>query len=108
MGLWHALLLVRDLGLPAISIKLDCLLVVNGVQGEPNRKSEFGTLISYSQHFLNHFQSFKVSYVRRQTNCVAHNFARVSRFHASSSVHNFISVYIETLICNEMIWASYR
>lgn len=63
------------LGLPTISIELDYLPVVNGVQGEPNTNTEFGTLISYCRHFLTS-KALRVSYIRRQANSVAHTLVR--------------------------------
>lgn len=102
MRLWQAILQLRDLGLPSVSIKLDCLPVVNGVQEDTNTNTELGTLISYCNNLLSSLHDFKVTYIQRQTNPVAHTLARASGFNTSSTVQEFIPFCIETIVINEM------
>lgn len=51
IGLWQAILQLKDMGLPSVSIELDCLPVVNGVHGDTN--TEFIFIITTSIYIYN-------------------------------------------------------
>lgn len=101
MGFRQALLWLVELELTSVSIELDCLLVVNGVKDSLQTNFEFGAIVSHCRCLLSCYQSFQVRYVRRKANLAAHTLVRVSRFHASSKIFDFIPTCIGTIILNE-------
>jgi hypothetical protein len=64
----------------------------------------FGDIIRYQKHvFYSYFTNSHVEFIRRQTNVVAHNLARVYSSLASFLIHTDIPKYIQNLIINEML-----
>jgi len=52
---------------------------------------------------LYHFPNFKISFVRKQANCVYHGLARASKLYARHRIFDLISSYIKTIVINAMI-----
>lgn len=73
MGLWSALNWLKDLGFESIIIEMDCLSVVNAVTKATLNNSDFGTIMSHCNFILSHYPNFRISYIRRQPNLVAHS-----------------------------------
>jgi ribonuclease HI len=78
IGLYEALFWLRELGIQCVTIKLGCKSVVDGVVGNLTNVAEYGTIIKKCKTLLNCLQNFKISFIRRQTNLVAHTLARAS------------------------------
>ncbi|KAL6543718.1 hypothetical protein OROGR_010215 [Orobanche gracilis] len=102
IGLKETILWLEVLGLTSVSIELDCAPVVNGLELDPIPNTEFGAILMYCRNHLSSFPSFKVSYIRRQANLVAHTLARASRLYARSHTFDLIPTCIETIVLNEM------
>jgi len=47
------------------------------------------------------YQNFKISFIKRQANKVAHLLARASLYYASSQIHDHMPFCIGTVIINE-------
>jgi len=88
--------------LSSVSIELDCKQVVDGISSTIETNSTFGAIIDVCKASIQKFQNFKINFVRRQTNNVAHLLARESLSYVCSQVHDYISSCIETDIINEM------
>jgi hypothetical protein len=48
------------------------LLVVNAINGKTRDQIEFGVIINYCRFLLANNPNFEISFIRRQTNFVAH------------------------------------
>jgi hypothetical protein len=69
----------------------------------PSRKIiEFGAIIDQCRSIINLYENYRVSYVRRQANQVAHELAQASRFIVSPQILNICPPCIEFIIINEM------
>lgn len=97
------LLWLVELGLTSVTIELNCLPVVHGVKEGLHNNSEFGAIISSCANFLSNYQSFEVSYVRRQANLAIHTIMTASRLHVRSMLFNLFPTYIETLFIMKCI-----
>jgi ribonuclease HI len=89
IGLYKALLWLRALGIQHVTIELDCKSVVDGVVGNITSVAEHGTIIRKCKTLLNCLQNFKVNFIWRQANLVAHTLARESSLYASSTIFLF-------------------
>ena len=85
-------------------IELDCKLVVDSIFDRNSNQVEFGSIISECRSLLKHYPNYKISFVRRQANFVAHTLARASRLNARYQEFDLIPSYIETIVRNEIIW----
>jgi len=68
-----------------------------------NNQSDFGHIISSCRSLLNQFRNFKISFVRRQGNYVAHTLARASNLDACHHIYDLILSCIFSILMNEMI-----
>jgi hypothetical protein len=64
--------------------------------------TEFGSIINLCHSLLVENDDWKINYVRRQANRVAHALAQATRFTASPKVYNYCPPCIEPIIINEM------
>jgi len=87
-----------------VSIELDCNQVVDGIARGFNTNSMFGAILDICKASLRIYQNFKISFIRRQANSVAHFLARVSLSYVSPCVHYHMTSCIETVIINEMCY----
>jgi len=101
-GLRDANLWLGHLGLSKVHIELDCKLVVDGIVDSSNNQSEFGNIMANCRALLQHFPNFKISFVRRQANYVAHSLARESQLHTRHQVFDLIPPCITTILMNEI------
>jgi len=60
----------------------------------------FGAILNTRKVSLMNHQNFKISFIKRQANNVAHLLARASLSYASSQVHDYMSSCIKTTIMN--------
>jgi len=103
LGLKEAILWLGELGLSNVHIELDCKLVTDDIVDRTNNHAEFGNIMLTCRSFLTYFPNFKISFVRRQANFVAHTLARASKVYASCQVFDLIPSYITTIVMNEII-----
>jgi len=85
-----------------VSIELDRKQVVKDISSNFNTNSMYDAILNTCKALLMNHKNFKISFIRRQTNNVAHLLARASLSYASSQVHDYTSSCIETTITNEM------
>jgi ribonuclease HI len=103
IGLHDAILWLRQLGISNVHFELDCKLVVDSIVDRTNNQAEFGTIISICKSLLSQSPNFKISFVRRQANSVAHSLAKVSRMYARHQVFDLIPSCIHSIVRNEII-----
>jgi len=60
----------------------------------------FGAILNTRKVSLMNHQNFKISFIKRQANNVAHLLARASLSYASSQVHDYMPSCIKTTIMN--------
>jgi ribonuclease HI len=101
-GLKEAIIWLGNRGLTDVSIELDCKQVVDGISNNIGTNSEFGAILRSCKVSLSFFPNFKISYVRRQANNVAHSLARASLSYDSSHCHDHMPSCIEYIVMNEM------
>jgi hypothetical protein len=103
-GAWslkEALHWIKNLGYTNVSIELDCKVVVDGVVGNPNSQTGFGAILSVRKAMLLLLQNLRISFIRRQTNNVAHLLARASLSFASHQEFDYIPSCIVNVLMNE-------
>jgi len=86
-----------------VLIELDCKLVVDSIFYRNSNQAEFGSIISECRSLLKHYSNFKISFVMRQANFVAHTLARASRLNARYQEFDLIPSCIETIARNEIM-----
>jgi len=99
IGLHDAILWLRRLGISNVHFGLDCKLVVD----RTNNQAEFGNIIPICKSLLSQSPNFKISFVRRQANFVAHSLAKVSRMHARHQMFDLVPSYIDSIVRNEIM-----
>lgn len=102
MGLKFAIKWLSELHIQSITIELDSLPVVNGMKGSTKLNSDLGSILLSCKMLLSRFQSYRINYVRRHANHVAHTLARASGLYASSQVFDFSPTCNKTILMNEM------
>lgn len=93
MDLVQALKFLNEKNLTLAVIEIDYLSIENGVNNYSTPKNELGVILSQYRTIITHCQSYKISYVRRQTNRVAHSLAQASKLYSSSHFHD-LSTFI--------------
>ncbi|KAK2404967.1 hypothetical protein QL285_054266 [Trifolium repens] len=101
-GLKAAIFWLRNLGYSSVVIELDCKLVVDGITGKLNFRTEFGMLLYACKASLFALSNFRISFIRRQANNVAHLLARAALSFASRQEFDYIPSCIEVTLMNEM------
>jgi ribonuclease HI len=71
-SLKEALHWIKNLGYTNVFIEPNCKLVVDGVVGNLNSKTEFGAILSLCKVMLLLLQNLRISFIRKQANNVAH------------------------------------
>jgi hypothetical protein len=101
--LLSAMYWVRDLQLGIVDFELDSNTVVDSLYGSKSGVSPFSAVINDCRRLLaSDLVTSDVRFIQRQTNEVAHSFARMALRHASFHVHIRIPSCISTIIMNEM------
>jgi len=103
LGLREAISWLGELGLSMVQIELDCKLVVEDIMDKSNNQSDFDNILSSCRSLLQQFPNFKIRFIRRQANFVAHTLARESRLYASHHVFDLIPSCISSIMLNERI-----
>jgi hypothetical protein len=83
---------------PSMSIELDSSQVVDGIYSNLNTNFMFGAILNGCRVSLLNLQNFKISFVMRQTNNVAHLLVRVSLSYASFHIDYMSSCITITVI----------
>jgi len=98
MGLREAILWLGQLGLSKVQIELDGKLVVDNILNRTNNQSDFGNIIHMCRSLLQQFSNFKINFVRKQANYVAHGLARESKLYARHHVFDSIPSCINSIL----------
>jgi hypothetical protein len=64
------------LGYTRVSVELDCKLVMDGMKGSPIQRTEFSAILCACKRIMQSLPNFRISFIRRQANNVAHLLAR--------------------------------
>jgi len=92
-----------DLSVGEVYIEMDCLAVVQILQGKIDNDTELGSILMFSKQFLDCGDNFRMSNVQRQTNGVAHSLARgASHLFASNQLFCYMPTCIIDIIQVEM------
>jgi ribonuclease HI len=102
-ALKEALIWLEELGISRVVIELDCMLVVNAINEKLRDSTEFGAIIKQCRLLLDNHPNFKISFIRRQANFVAHTLARASKSYASRQTFELIPSCIVPILMNEVI-----
>ncbi|KAK2399385.1 hypothetical protein QL285_049205 [Trifolium repens] len=102
-ALKEAIIWLGELGLSRVDIELDCLPVVQAINDKSSNQTEFGIIIEDCKILLANYPNFKISFIRRQANFVAHTLARASRSYASHQTFDLIPSCIVPTLMNEIV-----
>lgn len=102
LGLLQALRWASEMGIGACIFEIDCKTVVDNIHSSKKDYPEFGVLISGCKSILATRSNFKIDFIRRQANVVAHSLAMVATSLAGPQVFEFIPYCITDIIDNEM------
>ena len=102
-GLKETIIWFGNLGISKVSIELDCKLVVDDIFDSTNNHTEVGNTLHECRMLLDSLPNFKISFIWRKTNFVAHELARVSKLYASYHIFDMISTCIFPTLMNNMI-----
>jgi hypothetical protein len=84
------------------NVHIAMLQVAKAMHARPVNMTEFGSIINLCHSLLVENDHWKINYVRRQDNRVAHALVQATSFTASPQVYNYCPPYIEPIIINEM------
>jgi len=105
IGLLKAMEWARDLHLLNIDFEVDSKVVVDNIYGKQIDVSDFSVIINNCVHLLcTDLINSYVSFIRRQTNKVAHSLAKAALLEASFRIHSNIPSCIEFSIIVSMTW----
>jgi hypothetical protein len=76
--------------------------VVDGITSKLNLRTEFGTMLHARKALLLSSSNFRINFIMRQTNNIAHLLARAASSFASLQNFDHILSYIEFQLLNEM------
>ena len=81
----RAIMFAKELNLSSIILEGDSEIITRALQAEDQSLASYGNLIEEIKFHVDSFLNFRVSYVKRKGNSVAHNLARHAR-HVSGLV----------------------
>lgn len=87
----HGVEFCRDLGFPSIVLEGDAQEIVSALGNEAQCLGKYMSLIADARDLLTSFQSWFVSYVRREGNRVVHQLARMAVSHHLHQVCRVVS-----------------
>ncbi|XP_042980109.1 uncharacterized protein LOC122310294 [Carya illinoinensis] len=86
LGAFHAATLAKELGLNSIILEGDALQIVNGINLQAKRWDRVGMILLDNKVLLSSLNQWKVVFVRRSGNQVAHELAKESLELAENSI----------------------
>ncbi|XP_058746446.1 uncharacterized protein LOC131619358 [Vicia villosa] len=84
-----------------VTFESDCQLVVNSIRAKNAGPSEFSLIIKSIQNLLSFFPNFKVKFIKRQANSVAHTLTKAANSWSRRSFFNLVPPCIEFCLMNE-------
>lgn len=101
-ALSEAIKLAVSLGFQTVRFETDCITLADAIHTTSTHLNEVGDIISQFRGLLFINTDFKVSYIRRQANRVAHSTARASLSHPSPHLFYSVPSTLYSLFLNEM------
>ena len=102
LGLLDAIKVAISHGMCDVMFETDSKILSDVIATTTTPINEFGDLVTQCRSLLLNRPDFVVSYVRRQTNRVAHSIARASLSHPSPHIFHHVTPTLYPLIFNEM------
>ncbi|XP_045800209.1 uncharacterized protein LOC123894295 [Trifolium pratense] len=102
LALFEALKVMEQKGLSHVLVETDSKSVVNAIQHLRDGHSQFSVLIRSIKNVLLLHPNFKVSFIKRQANMVAHTFARAATSWSSRCIFETLPPCIASILSNEM------
>jgi ribonuclease HI len=103
LALLEALKVLNQRGYSHVIFETDSKSVVDVIHHRRGGCSEFSFIINNIIHILSCNQNFKVKFVKRQANMVAHTLARAAMSWSRRCTFELLPICITTLLHNEMI-----
>lgn len=101
-ALMLAITWLTNLGYEEAILEFDCKLLVDHLHSSIEDHTEFGDLVMQCKYLLSFKPLFKVHFIKRQANEVAHKLARMAATTACTRVFSLVPDCIASLIINEM------
>ncbi|CAN1782702.1 Putative ribonuclease H protein At1g65750 [Linum perenne] len=102
-GLLDALRWVEELGMDRVIFEVDSQVVAAAVMGHDANATEFGAIITGCRRILQTNPGFRVCFVRRNRNAVAHELARRSFSFTSPSIGYVTPTWLEDTLADMCI-----
>ncbi|CAJ2643912.1 unnamed protein product [Trifolium pratense] len=102
LALFEALKVMEQKGLSHVLVETDSKSVVNAIQHLRDGHSQFSVLIRSIKNVLLLHPNFKVSFIKRQANMVAHTLARAATSWSSRCIFETLPSCIASILSNEM------
>jgi ribonuclease HI len=102
LALLEAIILITSQGLNNVIFESDSQSIVNVVNANFDGNSEHCSIVTCIRQLLSSFTNFKVKFIRRQANMVAHTLARAAISWASHRFIMYVPPCIASMINNEM------
>jgi ribonuclease HI len=102
LALLEAIILITSQGLNNVIFESDSQSIVHAVNANLDGISEHYSIVTCIRQLLSSFPNFKVKFLRRQANMVAHTLARAAISWASHRFIMYVPPCIASLINNEM------
>ena len=103
IALFEAFKMAISCGFLSVHFETDNKTLVDAVHSNSTHINEFGDIVSQWKDILTTNTDFKVSYIRRQANRVAHTIARASLSQPSPHIFHIVPSTLYSLIMNETI-----
>jgi hypothetical protein len=94
----HTIALVLSNSFERLIFESDCQQVMNALHDDCLYANALDTLLSTCDFLLTSNVNYNITYVRRQTNRVAHNLVRASLFQSSPGVHHYYHLVVSLLL----------
>jgi len=102
LGLLDAIKVAISHEMRDVMFETDSKILSDVIASTTTPINEFGDLVTHCRSLLLNKPDFVVSYVRKQTNRVAHSIARASLSHTSPHIFYHVTPTLYPLIFNEM------
>ncbi|KAK9113953.1 hypothetical protein Syun_020750 [Stephania yunnanensis] len=76
---------IKHMPVPKVVFELDSLIVVQNINSSAPNNTEFGSIIQNCKELLGSRSRWKVQFVKREDNSVAHAMAKLAKLHARDS-----------------------
>lgn len=103
LGLLESLKWMEELQVEDAIFESDCKLMVDQLYRCGSDLTEFGNLLDQCRAILSRKPRYRVGFVKRQANSVAHTLAGAAPFDACAQFFSFVPDCIARIVLNEML-----